>query len=346
MSWNIQTPGDYINGPLTVVGAATFNSNVGIGVAPSVWNSNYNALDVGQNGSIAGRVGASNTVDVVSNGFRNSAGNWVYKLATSNPASRYQLDGSTGNHYWYTGAAGTAGNTITGFSNALMTLDYLGRFSVGGSPSGNTLVSVGSLSSVSAVQNGYQILTATGVFSIVTDGSTNSAGTTINYSWNNGGQGPLIFSRAAGEVARFNPGGTFILGGGNTAADGRGIAFPAAQSASTDANTLDDYEEGIFTPTVGGTWTANPSSMTGTYTKVGRLVTIQILFNGLATKASATSGWIDGLPFNVVSTGTGAVCDSNVSNVGLCFAANSTRVWLTANSFSPGANYLSLTYTV
>ena len=30
------------------------------------------------------------------------------------------------------------------------------------------------------------------------------------------------------------------------------LKFPATQSASADANTLDDYEEGSFTPTLGG----------------------------------------------------------------------------------------------
>ena len=124
-----------------------------------------------------------------------------------------------------------------------------------------------------------------------------------------------------------------------------GITFPATQVASTDANTLDDYEEGVFTPTVGGTWTTAPTTLTGTYTKVGRLVTIQISFNGAASKSSAAAGWIDGLPFNVVATGTGSVSDNAVGNAGLCFAANSTRVWLTGNSFIAGANYLSLTYT-
>jgi hypothetical protein len=101
--------------------------NVGIGVTPSAWNSTYNVLDIGQNGSISGRTSTNNTIDIVSNGFRNSGGTWVYKLATSNTASRYQIDGSTGSHIWYTGSAGTAGNTITGFSSAVMTLDASGN---------------------------------------------------------------------------------------------------------------------------------------------------------------------------------------------------------------------------
>jgi len=58
---------------------------------------------------------------------------------------------------------------------------------------------------------------------------------------------------------------------------GAGIAFPATQSASSDANTLDDYEEGTFTPTITGATTSGTgtySTQSGTYIKVGRLVTV------------------------------------------------------------------------
>ena len=126
--------------------------NVGIGVTPSLWNSNYNGLDIGQNGCIAGRVGSSNTIDIISNGFRNSAGNYVYKLATSNTACRYQLDGSTGSHIWYSGAPGTAGNTIAGFSTALMTLDASGNLILQSPSSPPTLGTNGQLT-VNATSN-------------------------------------------------------------------------------------------------------------------------------------------------------------------------------------------------
>ena len=103
------------------------STGLGVGVTPSAWNNTYNVLDIGQNGSISGRTSTNNSVDIVSNGFRNSGGTWVYKLATSNAASRYLIDGATGGHLWYSGAAGTAGNTIAGFSTATMTLDASGR---------------------------------------------------------------------------------------------------------------------------------------------------------------------------------------------------------------------------
>jgi len=52
-----------------------------------------------------------------------------------------------------------------------------------------------------------------------------------------------------------------------------GITFPATQSASSDANTLDDYEEGTFTPTViVNSGTPSYQYQQGYYTKIGRQV--------------------------------------------------------------------------
>jgi hypothetical protein len=79
------------------------------------------------------------------------------------------------------------------------------------------------------------------------------------------------------------------------------ITFPATQSASSDANTLDDYEEGTWTPTVGGT--ATYSSRTGIYIKIGNLVWIY----GELTISSIGTGQtnnISGLPFGNGGGGT------------------------------------------
>ena len=66
------------------------------------------------------------------------------------------------------------------------------------------------------------------------------------------------------------------VGGATPSTSGAGITFPATQSASSNANTLDDYEEGTWTPTaVGGTsagTTTYVGSPLGFYTKVGNLV--------------------------------------------------------------------------
>ena len=73
------------------------------------------------------------------------------------------------------------------------------------------------------------------------------------------------------DVAR---GQTFALQGA-TRVGGTGITFPATQSASSDANTLDDYEEGTFTPLALGSTTGGTASYTvqiGRYTKIGNRV--------------------------------------------------------------------------
>lgn len=133
--------------------AMRLNANgLGLGVVPSAWNNTYNVLDIGQNGSISGRTSTNNTVDIVSNGFRNSGGTWVYKLAASSAAARYQIDGSSGSHLWYNAVAGTTGNTIAGFSTPIMTLDVNGNLILLPSNTPATLATNGQLT-VNATSN-------------------------------------------------------------------------------------------------------------------------------------------------------------------------------------------------
>ena len=89
---------------------------------------------------------------------------------------------------------------------------------------------------------------------------------------------------------------------------GTGITFPATQSASSNANTLDDYEEGTWTPTLtpatSGTITVGSPNLCA-YTKVGRVVTV----NGLIDTASVStpvgaSVTVNNLPFTSNATGT------------------------------------------
>jgi hypothetical protein len=93
---------------------------------------------------------------------------------------------------------------------------------------------------------------------------------------------------------------TIGVGAATPAASGAGITFPATQSASSDANTLDDYEEGTWTAafvTGGGSITINPSYNTGGYTKVGRMVTVNLhaRFSSVSSPTGDLS--ITGLPF-------------------------------------------------
>ena len=64
-------------------------------------------------------------------------------------------------------------------------------------------------------------------------------GTTLQIR-NNATAGAMTFATVSTERARFNATGALVFAGGTTTADGIGITFPATQSASTNANTLDD----------------------------------------------------------------------------------------------------------
>jgi hypothetical protein len=98
---------------------------------------------------------------------------------------------------------------------------------------------------------------------------------------------------------------TIGVGGATPAASGAGITFPADQTiigASSDANTLDDYEEGTFTMSLesvsGGSVTfGGTDQISGLYIKVGKVV--HIIAKLVVSSHSSPSGDIrfQGLPF-------------------------------------------------
>jgi hypothetical protein len=101
---------------------------------------------------------------------------------------------------------------------------------------------------------------------------------------------------SAGGVKTIN---TISVGNATPSTSGAGITFPATQSASTDANTLDDYEEGTWTPSIGGTATYNAQE--GTYTKIGRVVTVSGRLH-ILLKLTGSSTVVSGLPFTSAAT--------------------------------------------
>lgn len=117
---------------------------------------------------------------------------------------------------------------------------------------------------------------------------------------------------------------TIGVGGATPAASGAGISFPATASASSDANTLDDYEEGTWTPAIRGAATAGTyelSTATGFYTKVGNKVTIwcRIVFDSVITGGGSAYLQITGIPFT-----NSAACNAAVKVSGLDFSAGYT----------------------
>ena len=84
------------------------------------------------------------------------------------------------------------------------------------------------------------------------------------------------------------------------------IQFPATQNASANANTLDDYEEGTYTPTVGSMTTTGTPVYVGAYTKIGRQVVISICgTNQTTTTYAATANSTNfTVPFTSLNNGT------------------------------------------
>lgn len=92
-------------------------------------------------------------------------------------------------------------------------------------------------------------------------------------------------------------GGKTLALGGATAQTGTGITFPATQNASSNGNTMDDYEEGTWTPTWFFGSTQATADGTGRYVKIGTLVTVTAQL-GLSAKNGGTgSAEIRNFPF-------------------------------------------------
>jgi hypothetical protein len=115
-----------------------------------------------------------------------------------------------------------------------------------------------------------------------------------------------------------------------------GIAFPATQSASANANTLDDYEEGAWTPTIlwGGSDTGAVYALqVGTYTKIGNVVYFQG-YSQITTQSSATGSLsVGGLPFTSRNTtNLITLCHAGIDNASSNITQPRGRVFSNATS--------------
>ena len=146
---------------------------------------------------------------------------------------------------------------------------------------------------------------------------------------------------AGGTRMTLNSTSNLVLAGGTAAADGVGVTFPATQVASSDANCLDDYEEGTFTPTVEGNTIAGVLTApvrNGYYTKVGSLVTVQV-YIGWTNLVGATGYMIlGGLPFAASSSTNiySVVSFSYVNYISL------TAGYVLTGLINPGTSYVEL----
>jgi hypothetical protein len=155
---------------------------------------------------------------------------------------------------------------------------------------------------------------------------------------------------------------TIGVGGATPSTSGAGITFPASQSASSDANTLDDYEEGTWTGTIKGTTTdpTTPVTATGSYTKIGRQVFARIAYSNITTTGASGDFFVAGLPFTTNdSDATGNVMTYSIATFAgannlspyvtgtsvFLYHMSSNGIWAAATHNAGTARFLQLSVT-
>ena len=324
----------------TTVGSAAFSSN-----SSGTQNVAVGRLAMQQSTSSSFSVAVGNAaLQTLSTGSNNTAVGASALNATltasNNTAVGYQAGytNSTGDRNTFLGVL--SGNLQTNSFNT-----FVGARS-GISSTGTRNTFVGAVGVEPSVANyGCGELMTTGSNNTILGGYSGNFGgldirTASNYIVLADGEGnPLISTNSTRSVAL----------NGAVPQTGTGITFPATQSASSNANTLDDYEEGTWTPLQGtfDTWTS--PTFSATYTKIGRLVTV-FLSQQSGTVGWSASDYMGGLPFTVGTSlqAIGYAGDTTpVSDNGYILAdSNSTLLFFNTANASEAALCFTISYQV
>jgi hypothetical protein len=287
------------------------SGNLGLGVTPSAWGSDYRAVDAASGANGGGAFSGFFSTSISRNCYNDNT-NWRAKYsADERPALYAQPYG--GGHQWFNGNAFVTAGGIVAMTQA-MTLDANGSLAVGGT---TVVTNNGGITATTTVSGSVAATLA-----MRNAGTGNGSGTTLvfrgvsnasaehDYAYVAGvaddttaKTGSIRFSTTAGsspvERARITSGGVLDIGTG-AGAVGQ-IQFPATQVASSNANTLDDYEEGTWTATL--TDGTNTTTSTGAnYRKIGSLVFLSFQFYDKDISAwNAANLSVTGLPFTVAT---------------------------------------------
>jgi hypothetical protein len=134
-----------------------------------------------------------------------------------------------------------------------------------------------------------------------------------------------------------------------------GLTFPAVQVSSADANTLDDYEEGTWTPIFGSTdifygditLTYYTVPTQGLYRKIGSVVFVsfEIAVSSLTVTGSTSSAlYIEGLPYIPIS---GFPLNSSQITIGFAggWSTNAPSIgYFNTTSITTGTGSIGLNY--
>jgi hypothetical protein len=287
-------------------GITTGTQNIGIGDGAMTGNSSNatGSYNIGV-GALTALTSGSNNVGV---GYQALNANTV---SASNTVLGYQAG--------YTNINGN-GNVFVGYQAG-----YLSNYPTNGQIA-NTFI---------GYQSGVSVTTG---YKNVIIGSYSGLGAPISATGNN----YIVLSDGDGTIGLSTTFNSSIALNGAVPQAGTGITFPASQNASANANTLDDYEEGTWTPEF--TAVTAPTGVTygtqvGRYTKIGKSVTVWGVI-GLGSKGTGGSGEIriTGLPF--VSENVTGLFGRGAGDIGSAtWGASKTQIQFAT---VPNASYLAI----
>jgi len=293
------------------------SGNVGIGVTPEAWTVFNPVLQI-EGGAIAGSSATNFRV------FSNTYYDGSYKRIATGAVTQYEQ--ADGVHIWYSNASGSADSTFT--PDEHMRIDSSGNLLVGTTntdPAGtsNNVVgtAIGSSGYLSMTRDGNTVA----FFNRKSDDGTvvqfRKDGSVVGSIGANGGlpyfAGASIGLKISGTQIRpcnstgQNNDNAVDLGKSDTRFKDLYLSGGAYLGGTGSANKLDDYEEGTFTASLGGT-TGEPSTLitadVAKYTKVGNKVHFEISFENESTTGYSGGILIRGLPFT--SGGGRTVCSA------------------------------------
>jgi hypothetical protein len=280
-----------------------------------------NLVTSGANSLTLTTTGATNVTLPTSGTLVNSAVTTLSSLVSIGTITTGVWNGSTISNSYLTNSSLTVNGTSIALGASGTVTAAAGTLTGGtlnSSVTASSLTSVGTITT--GVWNGTALVTTSGGTGLTSytagDLTYFASGTALtklaiganNYVLTSSGSAPQwTANTGTGSVARASlPSFTTTIGvGGATAsASGSGISFPASQSASTDPNTLDDYEEGTWTPVDSSGAGLGLTVSAAKYTKIGNIVTLSATINYPAT-ASGAAVLIGGIPFTVAGSTAG-----------------------------------------
>lgn len=180
--------------------------------------------------------------------------------------------------------------------------------------------------------------------------------TNVVYGISVGGAPALSFASYNGvtltEVLRLDNGNNikFVIGNLIQGTAAKGINFTAnTPAAGMTSQLLNWYEEGTWTPNQGaGLTVVGGLTATGTYTRIGRLVTVTAKYVAGTSLTIGAAGVVStNLPFTALTESVGSITTNDVSvNGSVVIGGSGTTVYNAATITAKAQMFFTLTYPI